>query len=524
MKRAIAYVRVSSGKQIENLSLGSQGKVCSDFCEKNQWDLHLVFIEWGESAKTADRTTLDEMLNYCRQRKNQIDYLVVYRVDRFARCAEDHAIIKAKLRQYGVELRSATEPIDDSSVGKFMETVLSGIAELDNRLRADRTKLGLKSSVNIGRWPFPAPSGYLNARDEKEKPIIIIDPKQGPLMEQAFARMATGLYTKQQVLRDMTKLGLRTRKGNKMTHQNFSNLLRNPLYTGWLAVNKWTERKKGNFPPLVDQKTFDKVQAILEGRRPVTPCWSNRPDFPLRRFAKCGKCGAPMSASWTTGRTKRYPYYVCSKHCKGMLIRSEDLEQQFLSVLEKVRMKPEIVPLFQKIVRDVWLKEQSQARDATVVARRRLAELESHRQRLLDAFIYKQAISQEVYQEQVSRLETEIACARHEAAQTAEELDVEAVLEFVGQVIPNAADYWRRLPLDQKQQFQAVLTPSGIVVSENGLVETSVTSPVFNLLQTNSDENPTEGYHTFTTWNQIHAWLRQLDQFRQSITSLQAAA
>src|SRR5258708_1106637 len=144
MKRAIAYIRVSSTEQLANFSLASQGRLCSEFCEKNGWDLVAIFIEWGESAQNADRTTLQEMLRYCRQRKKTIDYVVVYRLDRFAWYAKDHAMLEGMLNSYGTQLRSVTEPIDESDTGRLLGTILSGISEFDNRVRIGRTKQGLR--------------------------------------------------------------------------------------------------------------------------------------------------------------------------------------------------------------------------------------------------------------------------------------------------------------------------------------------------------------------------------------------
>src|ERR1017187_1884642 len=355
MKQAIAYIRVSSAEQVSNFSLPSQGRLCSEFCDKNGWKLVAIFIEWGESAQTADRTTLQEMLRYCKQRKNTINYVVVYRLDRFARFAKDHAMLEGMLNSYGSQLRSVTEPVDESDTGRLLGTILSGIAEFDNRIRIGRTKQGMKEAVDHGHWPFGAPTiGYLNVRDKDKKSVVAVDPESAPLIERGFKQFSTGLYTDLEVRKELTALGLRRRKGNIISRQNFSNILRNPFYVGWLVVGPWGERKRGNFPPLVDQETFDKVQAILDGKLPkTTPESLGRPEFPLRRYAKCGKCGARLTATWVKGgQGKRYPYYACSEHCRGIGIRAEELERKFLEILDRFRMEPEIVALFQKTIRE----------------------------------------------------------------------------------------------------------------------------------------------------------------------------
>jgi hypothetical protein len=57
-------------------------------------------------------------------------------------------------------LRSATEPIDDTSTGKLMEGVLAAFAQFDNDVRSDRMRAGMKAALELGRWTCPAPFGY----------------------------------------------------------------------------------------------------------------------------------------------------------------------------------------------------------------------------------------------------------------------------------------------------------------------------------------------------------------------------
>ena len=66
--------------------------------------------------------------------------IVKSRLTRFAREKYDHFALRAFLKSLGVSLRSATEPIDDTSTGKLMEGVLAAFAQFDNDVRSERTK------------------------------------------------------------------------------------------------------------------------------------------------------------------------------------------------------------------------------------------------------------------------------------------------------------------------------------------------------------------------------------------------
>jgi len=50
--------------------------------------------------------------------------VVVFNLTRFARDKYDHFALRSHLQSLGISLRSATEPIDDTSTGKLMEGVL----------------------------------------------------------------------------------------------------------------------------------------------------------------------------------------------------------------------------------------------------------------------------------------------------------------------------------------------------------------------------------------------------------------
>ena len=501
-----------------NLSLPTQQRICREYCDKNGWDVVSVFIEEGESAKSTDRPAFQNALSFCHERKNNVTYLVVHSVSRFARNHEDHVIVAATLRKSGVKLRSATEPIDDSYIGKFMETVLAGFAQLDNEMKAERSAAGMRSALEIGRWTFHAPLGYLNDRDAADNPIIIVDQQRGPLVQKAFQQFATGLYTQRQVREAAMQAGLRTLKGDKLSIQMFAYLLKNPFYTGWLTMRKWGFRKQGDFEPLVDQETFDKVQAILAGRRPtVVPDKRNRADLPLRGTLICATCGGLLTGSYSTGRSrKKFGYYRCWRKCATISVRSDKVEAQFLDELHNIGMKQELRQLFSAIVLDVWRDKRANMEEIRAAREHRLKELELRRQRLLDVFIYKNAISQDVFQDQSSKLESDIAALRAEVndGQT-DELDMEAVLEFAQQMMADAVRFWQSAPLDQKQRLQKVLSPGGIKVSHDGIVRNAINCPIFNGLQTDHVDSTNLESLIISSWNQIVANLRQIYEFRQ---------
>ena len=77
MVGAVIYVRVSTKEQTENLSLPTQLKACEAYCQRQGFHVLARFREEGESAKTADRTELQKLLQFCRTNKGRVQFAVV---------------------------------------------------------------------------------------------------------------------------------------------------------------------------------------------------------------------------------------------------------------------------------------------------------------------------------------------------------------------------------------------------------------------------------------------------------------
>jgi hypothetical protein len=52
--------------------------------------------------------------------------------------AYDHFALRSHLKSLGISLRSATEPIDDTSTGKLLKGVLAPFAQFDKDVRSAR--------------------------------------------------------------------------------------------------------------------------------------------------------------------------------------------------------------------------------------------------------------------------------------------------------------------------------------------------------------------------------------------------
>jgi DNA invertase Pin-like site-specific DNA recombinase len=98
---------------------------------------------------------------------------------------------------------------------------------------SEKQQLRMKLALESGRWIAWAPLGYENVRTRTkgEPNIRPVEPAAG-LVRQSFELMAAGTERPAAALRIMTDLGLRSRKGNKLTVDRFVQTLKNPAYVG----------------------------------------------------------------------------------------------------------------------------------------------------------------------------------------------------------------------------------------------------------------------------------------------------
>jgi len=370
IKHGIIYCRVSSKEQIEGTSLKSQESACREFARKNGVMIDRVFVRGRESAKFADRPELLELLDYCRKHKGELDTLFVWKLDRLARNVNDHFNIKAALLKYGVGVVSVTEPIDSKPEGKLLETILAGLAQFDNDVRAMRTVQGMRKKLQDGLHPWKAPIGYrtVTKGEKKTEPDAPVQPLFS-LLQKAWKMFATGAYTKAEILRMMINWGVQMPNGAAPSHNFPDRFFKNTFYAG-TVVDPWSgEEFEGKYTPMVTREEFSRVQQIISTRQSPHPYRRIRPEFPLRGLVRCPACERYMTASFSHGTGGLYPYYHCAnRKCAVRKCHAAELiHGEFRRFLNELVPRENLVDALREIV----VKElQEQQRDRKVAASR----------------------------------------------------------------------------------------------------------------------------------------------------------
>ncbi|MFB3778482.1 MAG: recombinase family protein [Bryobacteraceae bacterium] len=480
---AVVYCRVSTEEQAGNFSLETQERECRRYCEREGLTVLEVFSE-AESAKSLDRDRFMEMLHFCRKNHKTVGAVVVYNVSRFSRQAHDHQVVRSLLSGLRINLRSATEPIGETPFGRLNETMMSAWAQFDNEVKAERTKAGMEAAARAGKWPFRAPIGYVNLPVGKGKITNLgIDAERAPLIRKAFELCATGDYSKADVLRTVTELGLTVPdNGRPLSAQTFDKLLRNPLYVGYIVIPSWKLAAKGTHEPIVEPELFELVQARMNGD--ATPAQQSvcNEDFPLRVFVKCEHCETGLTGSFSRGRHgKRYPYYSCRVTGCGLRFRQVDLHKGFMELLDRIQLREGFVAVCREAIKGVWQRKKDSQDDLAKLAVQRRAELKDKEQKLIDAVVNK-TISKEIFDDQMGRVRTDLEKVNDlETQALIQESELEDLLEFADWFVQNASVAWFRASAAVQRRIQGALFPEGLTASKEGLRTPSTLSLLMSL-------------------------------------------
>jgi len=250
-------------------------------------------------------------------------------------------------------------------------------ADFIRNLREEARK-GMRGRYKQGIFPLPAPIGYLDQGGGLPKRI---DPIQGPLVKRMFELYSTGLYGQRELARIMYELGLRTKRGLKVSKATFSWILSNPFYYGLLRLKATNEVFEGRHDPLISQALFRAVRAVSIQRMSKHVI---KHDFTFRRSIRCGTCGYNLIGE----KVKGIIYYRCrTKTCGINAIRDDLLTAYIVEELSLLNMAPDERRFMQVVLDDISAETQNQRADMIQTLNASLAQVQERLSRLTDAFL-----------------------------------------------------------------------------------------------------------------------------------------
>ncbi len=486
LKKAVLYLRVSSEEQVDNFSLDTQEDICRKEATKRGYEIVNLFREEGRSAKTiVGRPMLINLLEYCRKNKGIVSAVFIYRLDRISRQTSDYLAIRKRLGEHGVTVVSATEPTGDTPTEKLVETMLAGFAQLDNDIRGERARNGLRARFMSGLISGKPPLGYVLSNGFAVKDVESFDK-----VKAAWDLMATGTKSLLEIAAIMNDWGLREIKGNKrylLRSQTTQRIFRQKFYIGIITSQKYPDEVKGQHVPMITEQVFYKVQAVLDGRNvskiPFTKRDKLKGDFPLRRLLKCASCGSGLTASWSKSKSgNKYGYYRCGDKCVTNSISAEKVEKNVILLLKKVSPKEERLNLFLHTLTRTYMERLGRLSTIKTNADQEIDRLKVLRKTLVEknlAGVY----SDEIFKEQNTILEEKMITAQIVKEDSViEKYDINAIKDFVKTKLADLGETYKTSNNSQIKVILGSVFVSGLAMDIVGTPNYKI-NPMYQLIK-----------------------------------------
>ena len=132
-QKCYIYTRASTSMQVEGYSLDAQKDKLRKYAEYQEMSIVGEYSDEGKSGKSVEgRPQFKQMLADVESGKDNVDYVLVFKLSRFGRNAADVLSSLQKMQDYGVNLICVEDGIDSSKdAGKLMISVLSAVAEIE---------------------------------------------------------------------------------------------------------------------------------------------------------------------------------------------------------------------------------------------------------------------------------------------------------------------------------------------------------------------------------------------------------
>ena len=351
---AVIYARFSSHNQREE-SIEAQERACREYAQRKGLQIIEVYADRAKSGTNSEREEFQRMIKDSSEKKFR--YLIVHKLDRFSRNKYDAVIYKRKLRTNGVTILSVVENLDDSPESIMLETVIEGMSDYFSKNLAREVMKGLKESAyDCKHLGGIAPLGY-DVNPETQK--YVLHEAEAKIVKLIFEKYLEGWGYKK-LLDYLNNMGYRSKRGRCFGKNSLSSILTNEKYVGRYVFNKRKEKTidgkrnptlkpkdewiviEGGLPAIIDESTFEAVQAKLSRNKRKAGSFKAKETYLLSGLIFCGECGEAMHGNrHLDGRKKsNYSSYRChgrenKRGCKNREIRRDYIDNFVLDELYK---------------------------------------------------------------------------------------------------------------------------------------------------------------------------------------------
>ena len=412
--KAVIYCRVSSSAQVrKGDGLGSQESRCRDYARHKGCEVVEVFKDEGASGGMIDRPGMQAMLQFLRVHKREEYLVIIDDISRLARGLDAHIQLRTSISDAGGKLASPSIEFGEDSDSILVENLLASVSQHQRQKNAEQTKNRMYARVMNGYWCSNPVVGYrYGVVPGHSGRMLVPDEPVASIVKEALEGYASGRFETQSEVKRFLDSSVHFPKGsNGEVHpQKVYDLLNRALYAGYIDLKAWDIKlHPAKHEPLISFETYQAIRKRLNGQAKAPARKDLQEDFPLRGFVTCGGCGKPMTACWSTGRDRKYPYYHCStKGCDEYKksIRKETLEEEFEGLLMQLQPSQNLFYMASEMFKDLWEDRQNLAQQEAKAMKTERGNIERKIDQFLDRIVGTEnttAISR--YENEITKLE-----------------------------------------------------------------------------------------------------------------------
>lgn len=341
----VLYARKSTeSDEKQALSIDSQVKEMLQIAEREGLEVIDIRRESHSAKDSGQRPVFAEIITDIRE--GRFNGVIVWHPDRLSRNAGDlGSLVDLMDQKLLVQIRTYGQVFTNSPSDKFLLMILCSQAKLENDNKSVNVKRGLRMRCEMGLWPAPAPTGYLNEKRIDRKGYVIVDHLRAPVIKQMFEKVAYEKWSGRKIYHWLKfDMNFRSVTRNKpLTLSNIYRLLQTPFFYGQFEYptgsGNWYT---GKHEPLITKELFNIVQEQLHQQIKRS---GRNIEFAFTKLMLCGKCGSSVSAqekykTLKDGSISKYIYYGCSRgkdmNCKEGYVEEKVLIQQFIEVIDRI--------------------------------------------------------------------------------------------------------------------------------------------------------------------------------------------
>jgi len=352
------------------------------------------------------------------------NYVVIFDdLKRFARDTEFHIRLRRAFKIRGAEVECLNFKFDDSPEGQFIETIIAAQGALEREQNSRQVSQKMKVRMQKGYWCFCPPQGYTFTLSKEHGKIMVPEQPLAGVIKEAMENYANGRFESQAEVKRFldTQPCMPKHPTRGVTIQRGTDIFKNPLYAGYICNEGWNLHwVKAKHEALISLETFEKIQDRRMGKYKAPAKKNLSEDFVLRNFVECADCGNPLTACWSTGRYKKYPYYLCDKkgcpsHRKS--IQRAKIEGAFEDVIKSLQPTQNLIKLAKAMIKQALAIRQTRHQDHLIALSSNCENIDRQIENLLGRIV--ETDSKTV----VSAYETKIAKLEQEKRITREKLE-----------------------------------------------------------------------------------------------------